>query len=45
VINLDTGVTIKINLTNPDKANKVIERGFDSERQEYYYLIYGNEIK
>ena len=45
VINLDTGVTIKLDILNPEKADKIIEKGFDSERQEYYYLIYGNEIK
>ena len=45
VINLDTGVTIKIDILDPTKADKIIERGFDAERQEYYYLIYGNELK
>lgn len=45
VINLDSGVTIKIDILDPTKADKIIERGFDAERQEYYYLIYGNELK
>lgn len=45
LIKLDTGVEIKINITNPETADKVIERGFDAERNEYYYLIYGNETK
>lgn len=45
LIKLDTGVEIKINMTNPEAADKVIERGWDEERQEYYYLIYGKEVK
>lgn len=45
LIKLDTGVEIKINITNPETAAKVIERGFDEDRQEYYYLIYGKEVK
>lgn len=43
VINLDTNVQIKINITNPEVAEKVIEKGWDEERQQYYYLIYFNK--
>lgn len=42
-ISLDTGVEIKINLINPDKANSIIEKGWDEERQMYYYLVYFNK--
>lgn len=43
VINLDTNVQIKINITNPDVAEQIIEKGFDEEKQMYYYLIYFNK--
>lgn len=46
LIKLDTGVEIKINITNPEAAEKVIEKGFDAERNQYYYLVYFNsELK
>lgn len=44
LIKLDTGVEIKVSITNPETAAKVIERGFDTERNEYYYLLYGKEV-
>jgi hypothetical protein len=43
LIKLDTGVDIKINITDPETAEKVIEKGFDEERQQYYYLVYFNK--
>lgn len=42
VINLDTHVQIKLNFTNSDSAEKFIEKGWDEERQMYYYLVYFN---
>lgn len=42
VINLDTHVQIKMDFTNPDSAEKFIEKGWDEERQMYYYLVYFN---
>ena len=46
VINLDTNVQIKLNFVNQESADKVIERGWDEERQLYYYLIYySKELK
>lgn len=42
LINLDTGIQIKINITNPDNLDKIVERGYDAEREQYYYLIYYN---
>jgi len=43
LIKLDTGVEIKVNLTDVTKAEQTIEKGFDAERQQYYYLVYFNE--
>lgn len=42
VINLDTHVQIKMDFTNPESAEKYIEKGWDEERQMYYYLVYFN---
>jgi len=42
VINLDTHVQIKMDFTNPENAEKFIEKGWDEERQMYYYLVYFN---
>lgn len=43
LITLDTNVQIKIDIINPEQFDKTIERGFDEERQQYYYLIYYNK--
>lgn len=43
VINLDTHVQIKMDFTNPESAEKFIEKGWDEERQMYYYLVYFNK--
>jgi hypothetical protein len=43
VINLDTGITIKLDFVNPESAEKFIEKGWDEERQMYYYLVYFNK--
>ncbi|MDR6301436.1 nucleoid-associated protein [Mesonia maritima] len=43
VINLDTNVQIKMDFINPDSAEKFIEKGWDEERQMYYYLVYFNK--
>lgn len=46
IINLDTNVQIKLNHVNQEKADQIIEKGWDEERQMYYYLIYFNtEVK
>jgi hypothetical protein len=42
VINLDTQVQIKMDFTNSSSAEKYIEKGWDEERQMYYYLVYFN---
>ena len=43
VINLDTGITIKLDFVNPESAEKFIEKGWDEEKQMYYYLAYFNK--
>jgi len=46
VINLDTNITIKLDFVNPESAEKFLEKGWDEERQMYYYLAYFNsELK
>lgn len=42
-ITLDTNVQIKMNFVNQESADKIIEKGWDEERQMYYYLIYYNK--
>lgn len=43
VINLDTNVQIKMDFINPESAQKFIEKGWDEEKQMYYYLVYFNK--
>lgn len=43
VINLDTHVQIKMDFVNSDTAEKYIEKGWDEDRQMYYYLVYFNK--
>ncbi len=43
VINLDTNVQIKLDFINPESAEKFVEKGWDEERQMYYYLVYFNK--
>ena len=46
VINLDTNIQIKLDFINPESAEKFLEKGWDEERQMYYYLVYFNkEVK
>lgn len=46
VINLDTNIQIKLNFVNQESADKYIEKGWDDERQMYYYIAYFNkEVK
>jgi hypothetical protein len=46
VINLDTNITIKLDFISPESAEKFIEKGWDEEKQMYYYLCYFNkEVK
>lgn len=43
VINLDTNVQIKLDFVNPESAEKFIEKGWDPEKEMYYYLVYFNK--
>lgn len=43
VINLDTNIQIKLDFINPDSADRFIEKGWDEEKQMYYYLVYFNK--
>lgn len=43
VINLDTNIQIKLDFINPESAEKFIEKGWDQEKQMYYYLVYFNK--
>jgi hypothetical protein len=43
VINLDTNIQIKLDFINPESADKFVEKGWDEEKQMYYYLVYFNK--
>ena len=43
VIELDTNMTIKMDFVNAESADKFLEKGWDEERQMYYYLVYFNK--
>ena len=46
VINLDTNIQIKMDFINSESAEKFVEKGWDEEKQMYYYLVYFNkEVK
>jgi len=39
---LDTNIQIKMDFINPESADRFVEKGWDEERQMYYYLVYFN---
>ena len=43
VINLDTNIQIRLDFINSDSADKFLEKGWDEEKQMYYYLVYFNK--
>ncbi|GAA0872231.1 nucleoid-associated protein [Gangjinia marincola] len=43
VIELDTNIQIKMDFINPESAEKFVEKGWDEEKQMYYYLVYFNK--
>ncbi|MCM4154567.1 nucleoid-associated protein [Gramella sp. AN32] len=43
VINLDTHIQIKMDFVNSESAEKFVEKGWDEEKQMYYYLVYFNK--
>jgi hypothetical protein len=42
-IHLDTNMHIKLDFINSESASQFIEKGWDEERQMYYYLLYFNQ--
>jgi 37-kD nucleoid-associated bacterial protein len=42
-INLDTNIQIKLDFINPESAERFVEKGWDEEKQMYYYLVYFNK--
>jgi len=42
-IELDTDMSIKVDIINPETAEKFLEKGWDEEKQMYYYLVYFNK--
>ncbi|WP_300440647.1 nucleoid-associated protein [Christiangramia sp.] len=45
LIELDTNITIKMDFINPESADRFIEKGWDEDKQMYYYLCYFNSEK
>jgi hypothetical protein len=43
IITLDTNVQIKLDFINSDSAEKFVEKGWDEEKQMFYYLVYFNK--
>lgn len=43
VIDLDTNIQIKMDFINPESAERFVEKGWDEEKQMYYYLVYFNQ--
>lgn len=43
VINLDTNIQIKLDFINAESVEKFVEKGWDEEKQMYYYLVYFNK--
>ncbi|OPC28707.1 hypothetical protein BAX97_06515 [Elizabethkingia meningoseptica] len=44
-IKLDTDIQIKVDINNPISSERYIEKGFDNEKNMYFYkLFYNNEI-
>ena len=43
VIDLDTNIQIRMDFINPESVDKFIEKGWDEEKQMYYYLVYFNK--
>ena len=45
LIELDTNISIKLGFVNTHSADKFLEKGWDEEKQMYYYLCYFNSEK
>lgn len=42
-IKLDTNIQIKLDFRNPESSKEFLEKGFDEEKEMYYYKVYFNE--
>jgi len=42
VISLDTNMQIKLDFRNPESSQQFLERGFDQEKEMYFYKVYFN---
>ncbi len=42
-IKLDTKIQIRLDFNNPESSQDYLEKGFDEEREMYYYKVYFNE--
>lgn len=42
-IKLDTNIQIKLDFRNPDSSKQFIEKGYDEEKEMYFYKVYFNE--
>ena len=43
VITLDTNIQIKMDFVSAESAEKFVEKGWDEDKQMYYYLVYFNK--
>jgi hypothetical protein len=45
IIELDTNIQIKMNFTDANSGDKFLERGYDAEKDMYFYKVYFNREK
>lgn len=42
-IKLDTNIQIKLDFNNPESTDKFVEKGYDQEKEMYYYKVFFNK--
>ena len=42
-LNFNTNIQIKLDFINAESVEKFVEKGWDEEKQMYYYLVYFNK--
>ncbi len=45
IIKLDTNIQLKLDFNNPESMERFVEKGYDDEKEMYYYKVYFNEEK
>jgi len=45
IIELDTNIQIKMNFNDANSGDKFLERGYDAEKDMYFYKVYFNREK